>query len=131
MKDEFKTICDVCGRKTWYETEQRCHCSEPDSQGDIVRCSGTLRLIDRTDLDSRFSQYHDTQERVEVEWKDGFEDYTGYGCRTDGKKARFYVGMSTGWKPIYLQVLKRNSFGGSAILSSAVKTVRGLGIYKY
>ena len=84
-----------------------------------------------SELDKRFDPYYDRQERVEVEWKSGCEDYTGYGCRSNGKKARFYVGKSTGCKPIYLQLLKRNSIGGCAILSFAVKSIRGLGIYKY
>ena len=86
--------------------------------------------MDYSELDQRFTPYYQSGERVEVEWKDGFEDFTGYGCRTDGMKARFYVGKSTGWKPIYLQILRRNSYGGVAILSSAVKSIKGLGLYK-
>lgn len=86
--------------------------------------------MDFSALDERFTKYYESKERVEVTWKPGFEDFTGYGCRTDGKKARFYVGKSTGWVPIYLQILRRDSFGGSALLSSAVKSVRGLNIYR-
>ena len=82
--------------------------------------------MDYSELDDRFTPYYQSGQRVEVEWKDGFEDYTGYGCRTEGKKARFTVGKSTGWKPIYLQILHRDSTGGPAILSSAVKSIRGL-----
>ena len=142
MSKEYKTVCDKCGRKTWYEIEQQCHCSYPKQEtcnacghtvedyDNVIRCTGTLRIIDNSALDERFTRYHDTGERVEVEWKKGFEDFTGYGCRTEGKKARFYVGKSTGRKPIYLQILRKNSSGGSAILSCAIKSVRGLGIYK-
>lgn len=89
------------------------------------------RERDLSDLDTRFTPYYESGERVEVTWKPGFEDYTGYGCRTDGKKARFYVGRSTGWKPIYLMILKRDSSGGPAILSSAVENIRGLGTFKH
>ena len=129
MKNEYRTVCDKCGRKTWYETEQQCHCSY--FHGDVnVRCTGTLRIIDNSALDDRFSRFYDTGERVEVKWKDGFEDFTGFGCRTEGKNARFYVGKSTGWKPIYLQILQKNSTGGAALLSCAVESVKGLGIYK-
>jgi len=85
---------------------------------------------DCSDLDKRFEPYYNSRERVEVEWKEGLEDYTGYGNLTEGKKARFYVGRSTGWKPIYLQILRRDSIGGAAILSCAVKNIRGLGIYQ-
>jgi len=81
-------------------------------------------------LDERFTEFHLSGERVEVTWKQGFEDFTGYGSRTNGKKARFYVGRSTGHKPIYLQLLRRDSISGQAILSEAVESVRGLGIYK-
>jgi len=88
------------------------------------------REKDLSDLDKRFTPYFDSGERVEVEWKEGYEDFTGYGCLTDGKKARFYVGRSTGWRPVYLQILRIDSTGGCAILSSAVKSIRGLGIYR-
>ena len=86
--------------------------------------------LDESELDKRFKRYYDDNERVEVTWKPGFEDYTGYGCRTEGRKARFYVGKSTGWKPVYLSILSRNSHGGSAILSCAVESIKGLGIYR-
>jgi len=85
--------------------------------------------IDLSELDPRFTPYYESGERVEVVQKDGFEDYTGYGCRTNGKVLRFYVGKSTGWKPIYLMIFKRNSLGGGAILSCAVESIRGLGTY--
>lgn len=79
-----------------------------------------------SELDERFTPYYENRQRVEVEWLDGYEDYTGYGARTDGKKARFYVGKSTGWKPVYLQIYSRRSTCGVAILSSAVKSIRAI-----
>ena len=58
MADKYKTVCDKCGRLTWYETEQQCHCSyfpsetcttcghtETDYDNGQVRCTGTLRLL--------------------------------------------------------------------------------------
>ena len=87
-------------------------------------------LRDLSDLDERFTPYYNSGERVEVVNKEGFEDLGGYGARTDGKKARFYVGISTGWKPIYIQIYRRDSMGGQSILSCAVESVRGLGIYR-
>ena len=86
------------------------------------------RTMDYSEIDPRFVPYLDSGERVEVTWKPGYEDYSGYGCRTDGRKARFYVGKSTGWKPILLQIQTRRSSGGEAILSSAVESIRGLGV---
>lgn len=62
------------------------------------------RKMDYSELDKRFEKYYDSRERVEVTWKPGYEDYTGYGTRTEGRKARFYVGKSTGWVPIFIQL---------------------------
>lgn len=90
----------------------------------------TGREMDYSEIDERFEPYYDSGERVEVAWKNGFEDYSGYGSRTNGKKARFYVGKSTGWKPVFLQINHKRSLGGIAILSCAVETIRGLGIYR-
>lgn len=85
---------------------------------------------DLSDLDERFTPYWKSGERVEVVWKKGFEDYSGYGNLTNGRKARFYVGRSTGIKPIYIALLRRDSIGGAAILSSAVESIRGLSVFK-
>ena len=80
--------------------------------------------MDYSELDERFTPYYENQKRIEVTWKNGYEDYTGYGCKTNGKKARFTVGKSTGWKPIHLQILTKRSMGGSAILSTAVESIK-------
>ncbi len=87
------------------------------------------KKMDYSGIDERFTPFYENGERVEVIWKKGYEDYTGYGYKTEGKKARFYVGKSTGWKPIYLQILKRHSIGGGSICSIAVESIRGLRIY--
>ena len=89
------------------------------------------QLRDYSSLDKRFIPYFKSAERVEVVWKDGFEDYTGYGCRTNGRVARFYVSMSTGWRPVFISLLQRNSWGGGSILVDAVQDIRGLGTYLY
>ena len=88
-------------------------------------------IMDYSDIDKRFEPFYDSQERVEVTWKDGFEDFSGYGSRTEGKKSRFYVGKSTGWKPIFLQIYSKSSVGGMSILSCAVESIRGLGTYRH
>jgi len=36
IKEDYKTICDTCHRKTWYEKEQKCKCEG---------CTGTLKKI--------------------------------------------------------------------------------------
>jgi hypothetical protein len=86
--------------------------------------------MDYSELDSLFDEFYESGERVEIEWIDGFEDYTGYGCRTEGRKARGYIGKSTGWKPVYLLIQRTNSYGGPAIRASWVKNIKGLGITK-
>lgn len=143
MKNEYKTICDTCGKKTWYETEQQCHCVYPEKETcstcghseevyllKDVRCKGTLRKIDNSELDNRLTRYYENGQRIEVIWKDGYEDYSGYGLKTNGKKARFYVGKSTGWKPIYLQIYSTRSFGGGSVLSSAIESIKPLNKYR-
>ncbi|MDD5355694.1 MAG: hypothetical protein PHY56_04115 [Candidatus Omnitrophica bacterium] len=139
MVEQYKSVCDNCGKKTYYEEEQQCHFFYPASRKcetcghtetiepvKMVRCTGTLRLIDNSQLDERFTFAYERGLRVEVTWKKGYENYGGYGSRTNGQKARFRVGKSTGWKPIYLMLLKSNSLGGSAILSAAVESVKVL-----
>lgn len=128
-ENEYKTVCDKCRMPTWYETEQQCHRSyarykvcdlghrHEDEPQVMEQCTGTLRVIDRSDLDARITPYYDARERVEIEY-------------TDGSKVRCWIGRSTGWKPVYLEILKTNSHGGSAIPSSMIKSVRGLGKYR-
>jgi len=82
--------------------------------------------MDYSDLDEKFTPFYISGQRIEVEWKDGYEDWSGYGSKSMGKKARFYVGRSTGWKPIYIMILRKDSTGGIGILSSAVKTIRAI-----
>ena len=53
--------------------------------------------------------------RVEATNAEGYEDLTGYGARTNGRKNRFYIGRSTGWIPCYLEILQKNSTGGSQL----------------
>uniref|UniRef100_A0A6H2A5D1 Uncharacterized protein n=1 Tax=viral metagenome TaxID=1070528 RepID=A0A6H2A5D1_9ZZZZ len=98
--EEYKTICDTCGRKTWYETEQKCHCSYP-----------------KKDLDPRFTPFYERGERIEVEYE-------------DGTKSRFYVGKSTGWKPVYLEIKKSNSSGGDVIYTDGIVKITPLNRYK-
>jgi hypothetical protein len=65
--------------------------------------------------------------RVEAHNYPGYEDYTGYGGRTNGKINRFYIGRSTGFIPIYLEILTNRSTGGSALFVPAKKYARSFG----
>lgn len=57
MSEDYKTICDKCYRKTWYEGEQPCH---------VAGCTGTLRVISSENLDERLTRFYKSGERVEV-----------------------------------------------------------------
>ena len=118
MKDtqEYKTVCNVCYRKIWYETEQACHCTKwmGDEQ---VPCTGTLKVIDNSELNPRLTQYYKSGQRIEITYK-------------DGTTLRAYVGKSTGWKPCYLEILKSNSWGGGSFYLPEDATIRELNKYK-
>ena len=44
-----------------------------------------------------------------------------------GKTRRFYVGKSTGSIPIHLEIARKNSSGGPAVMGSPFKSVRVIG----
>lgn len=60
--------------------------------------------------------------RVIVEYKEGWEDFSGYHGG-NGLKHSFYVGRSTGSIKIPLMISRRDSSGGPALLtcSKAIK----------
>lgn len=62
--------------------------------------------------------------RVEITWKPGYEDYSGYGNRCDGKKQRCRIGRSTGWIPIYLQILTSKSTGGCGLSINLIESIK-------
>lgn len=124
MKD-YKTVCDHCGQPTWYETEQQCHrtlhkgcptCGSHEYIDKAIPCPGTLRVIDRSDLNPRATPYYRTGERVEITY-------------ADGTKTRCFIGKSTGWKPIYLEIARVDSTGGGALYLPDDATIRGLHRY--
>ena len=44
----------------------------------------------------------------------------------DNRTRRFIVGVSTGWRPIYLEIARRTSHGGPGADSRGYKSVRKL-----
>ena len=42
---------------------------------------------------------------------------------SDGYKERFYIGRSTGWIPIYLEIKRNDSTGGTALWNKNLKVV--------
>jgi hypothetical protein len=48
-----------------------------------------------------------------------------------GEKRRFYVGKSTGFIPIHLEILKSNSTGGGGVTGTPFKSIRVLDKRRY
>lgn len=114
-ENEYKSICNKCNRKTCFETEQPCHFTYPDITTCVtcghkkkaypirmVPCGGTLKVIDYTLLDERFSEYHKSGQRIEVH----------YGS---GETERFFVGKSIGNRPTWIKIKTSHSVRGEAI----------------
>jgi len=94
----------------------------------------TVKSPDRAGVDITYDceieKFNQSGERVEICWKKGWEDWAGYGQRTNGRVARGYIGKSTGWIPIYLLLLKSNSYGGRSLCHTGIKSIKGLGVYR-
>ena len=45
----------------------------------------------------------------------------------DGEKRRFIVGKSSGWLPVHLEIKRRDSHGGCAVMGAPFKSVRIVG----
>lgn len=126
MSQEYNTICDNCFQGTWYETEQPCkrtlfkgceNCGSHENISEEYPCPGTLRVIDTSNLASKFRHYHETGQRIEVKtpW---------------GETERGYVGKTTGWKPSYLLIARRNSSGSSTLLNDEYEVLKALPLYR-
>lgn len=75
---------------------------------------------DTSELDPRFAEYHRNGQRVEVAYDDGTTE-------------RFYVGISTGWRPVYLKIKNTRSMGGEALgryEREHIASIRGLAKYR-
>lgn len=122
MNNEYKTVCDTCYQKTWYETEQPCKqtifkgcptCGSHEKIDKPTQCKGTLRVIDYSDLDERLTPYYKSGERVKITYK-------------DGSIARGTIGKSTGWKPIYLIIKTTRSLSGEGVLNNFIKNIQAV-----
>lgn len=71
--------------------------------------------FDDADLAPEFIPYFESGERLEV--------------KVDSEIKRGRVGVTTGWRPVFLLLLTRRSVGSSYILSSQVEIVRVVAAY--
>ena len=76
-----------------------------------------LKFGDKFDLSNLAPQFipyfNDREVRIEVEF-------------SSGEKSRGFIGITTGWKPLFLLVRTRRSLGSSYTLSSEDRVVRTL-----
>lgn len=112
LTPQFKTVCDHCFQKTYYETEQPCKRSIPvrcktcgHDTGKMIPCPGTLRVIDNSNLNPAFHRFYNSDTRIEV----AFRDKNG----NEYERKRGTIGKTTGWKPVYILLLTRRSHGSS------------------
>lgn len=83
----------------------------------LMTPSQKKELVDVPNRDPLLHPFLESQERVEIELQ-------------SGEKLRCYIGRSTGWKPIYLIIKRRDSTGGVPISSKEIKSIQGTGIYR-
>ena len=81
----------------------------------VKKSNGDKRFYAELVYSRRFEAWKQNNERIERTNKPGYEYYSGYGCMNDGKKNRFYIGKSTGWIPIYIELLRKDSTGGTSL----------------
>lgn len=74
--------------------------------------------LDTSDLALKFSEYHETGQRIIVK--------TPYG-----ETLRGYVGVTTGWKPSYLLLNNTRSLGSSELLNDQYEIIGTLNKYRY
>lgn len=65
--------------------------------------------FDDSELALKFVEYFESQDRICVDWY--------------GESVRGYVGVTTGWRPAFILLLKANSLGGSIILTNETEVI--------
>lgn len=112
--NNYTSICDKCHQKGWHEKPTKCtrqyskHCECCNQSIDgMEKCTGTNILIDYSNISKQFIPYYENGQRIKVQ-------YT-YGKDKEVKSGT--VGMTTGWKPVFILMLRSNSTGSSYILT--------------
>ena len=120
---DYKSICDKCGGGNYSETQKKCSrsyqrcktcgtCQHVKTLDAFEACPGKLRPVDPSDLAPQFTPYlNDYSRRLEVR-------------TTYGETKRGYIGKTTGWKPIYLLMARRDSISSSETLGHGDTIVR-------
>jgi hypothetical protein len=72
----------------------------------MKKCTGQNIIINYKDCPQKFIPYYESQQRVKIAFH--------YGKTTEVKSGR--VGITTGWKPVFILMARSNSTGSSDIL---------------
>ena len=116
--NNYSSICNQCYGKGWFTKPVACDrtlstgckcCGSHEFISNMKPCKGTNIMIDYSNIAQKFAPYYYKEQRIKV----GFTDAHGkvYETKTGT------VGMTTGWKPSLLLMLRRDSVGSSYILS--------------
>ncbi len=73
--------------------------------------------FDPSELSAKFIPYFESQQRIEIE--------TSYGEKQQG-----YIGITTGWKPIFILVHNARNMGSSNTLSDTDTITRTFNTYR-
>ena len=76
------------------------------------------KKFDPSDLAEKFIPYFETGQRIEVK--------TEYG-----EIKRGYIGVTTGWKPVFMLLSRYDSHGSSELLSKKTKIIKAINKYRY
>lgn len=112
--NEYTSICNTCYCKGWHEKPEKCKrthfigcdsCRSNENISDETKCKGMNIMIDYSAISKQFIPYYESQERIKVKISDSDEIKSGT------------IGITTGWKPIFILMLTKRSTGSSYILS--------------
>jgi len=113
--NNYSSVCNVCRAKGYHKKPELCvrkysqHCEKcgQSIEGDMVQCKGENILIDYSNISEQFIPYYKNKQRIKVQYTYGKEKEVKSGT----------VGITTGWKPVFILMLRSNSTGSSYILT--------------
>jgi hypothetical protein len=118
--NNYTSICNKCHQKGWHEKPEKCvrsyskTCKECGHSIDgMTKCTGQNIMIDYSNISKQFIPYYENCQRIKVQYTYGKEKEVKSGT----------VEMTTGWKPVFILMLKSNSTGSSYILTDKEKII--------
>lgn len=116
--NEYTSVCDNCNGRGWFEkitpcTREMsipCECCGSYENAKLVKCTGKNVLIDYSDISRQFVSFYENGQRVKVKLSTG-EIKSGT------------IGKTTGWKPMFMLLLRSSSTGSSILLTDNDKII--------